>query len=77
MGKKGGDKKKAAKGPVVEPVTPEEFIANYKKACKLFGAPSCDTVVQQLNNEENPDKTKLVVDDEIGPAGVRAICSAF
>ena len=77
MGKKGGDKKKAAKGPVVEPVTPEEFIANYKKACKLFGAPSCDTVVQQLNNEENPDKTKMVVDDEIGPAGVRAICAAL
>ena len=37
MGKKGGDKKKAAKGPVVEPVTPEEFIANYKShfLCEL------------------------------------------
>ena len=77
MGKKGGDKKKAAKGPAVEPLTPEEFVANYKKACKLFGAPFCDSIVGQLENEENADKTKMVVDEELGPAGVRALCAAL
>ena len=35
---------------------------------------SCDSIVGQLENE-NADKTKMVVDEELGPASVRALCA--
>lgn len=74
--KKGGDKKKAAVGGA-EALLPEEFIANYKKACKLFGAPIDDAVVANLMDEEAENKTSMFSASPIGPGGVRAICAAI
>ena len=75
-GKKGGDKKKAG-AVAADALTAEEFISNYKKACKLFGTSPDDHIVNHLLDEEAENKTSMFTASTIGPAGVRALCAAI
>ena len=76
MGKKKGGKKKVAKDLGA---THAEFVANYKKACKIIGEQPDEEVLKALNEANAESKCdKLCIGDySMGPSGVRALADAI
>lgn len=75
MGKKGG---KGAGAEAEEGAQDKEgFIANYKKACKSYGATADTDLIKALLDEENPITNALNISSALGPAGVRALAAAI
>ena len=76
--KKGGGKKKKGGGPAAPPgATIEEFIKNYALACKMYGCEPSDCVKRGVETEDGNPTNYVFVDEEVGPAGVRALSSAM
>ena len=80
MGKKGGDKKKAAGGEGVEGEDPAVLLRNYQVFCKSIGVKVDPEVVAQItgaNLEEATAPTALALNADLGPGGVRALVAAL
>ena len=74
--KKGGAKKKKGGAPPIPSATSEEFLKNYSLACKLYGTEPSDCIKKGMETEEGTPKPYLFIDEEVGPAGVRAATHA-
>ena len=75
--KKKGGKGKGKAAPAVPSAAPEEFLKNYTLACKLYSCEPSDCIKKGLETEEGGAKPYMFLDEEVGPAGVRAAASAL
>eukprot|EP01029_Cantina_marsupialis_P021668 TRINITY_DN5236_c0_g1_i1.p1 TRINITY_DN5236_c0_g1~~TRINITY_DN5236_c0_g1_i1.p1 ORF type:complete len:347 (+),score=118.51 TRINITY_DN5236_c0_g1_i1:134-1174(+) len=72
-------KKKSApkKGDATDVISNDQFLFNYKLACKAIGATPSDDISAQVHALEGETLKKVCTDSLLEPAGVAALCAAI